>query len=197
MIDSYIARDQALAGFGAQEVTPLVEKYETASSGHAVGGFSLTDCPAPYFTSWATVAMSFFDTGYRKGGQKVVGTELVGCASSEWKIFGRGLAFCAFYVADGGPSRPGTVISDAFRNHGQDVTTPHALLVPPFTWETELPAYEDDDIYVTWLQAVPITEAEAIFALARGGEALEDLFEAEQPDLYDLGRPSMTRVPAL
>lgn len=191
MIDSYIARDRSLVGFGRPGVEPFVGKYETAESGHSVGGFAVADCPDAGLTSWSTVGASFIDTGYRTAAGKPVTSEFIGCAGSDWDRFGTGLAFCAFYVADGGQSPYGTVIQGAFHHAGADVTTPHGFIVPPFCWENEFPAYEDEDVHTTWLQVVPITAAEAAFAEARDGDALEDLFEQLQPDLFDLGRASL------
>ena len=43
---------------------------------------------------------------------------------------------------------------------------------------------------VAWLLAVPITDAEAAYAGQHGAEALEDLFERAQIDLFDLDRDS-------
>ncbi|OZD55568.1 hypothetical protein CH252_06855 [Rhodococcus sp. 06-1477-1B] len=191
MIDSYIARDRSLVGFGRPGLEPFIGKYQTAESGHSVGGFAVADCPDGGLTSWSTVGASFIDTEYRTAAGKPVTSEFVGCAGSDWERFGGGLAFCAFYVADGGPSRYGTVIRGAFQHAGADVTTQHGFIVPPFCWENEFPAYEDEDVYTTWLQVVPITDEEAAFAEARDGDALEDLFEQRQPDLFDLGRASL------
>lgn len=190
MIDSYIARDRSLTTFGRPGTDPFVGKYESAESGHSVGGFSVADCPDHGLTSWSTVGASFNDTGYRTASAKPVTSEFVGCATSDWDRFGTALAFCAFYVADGGPSRYGTVIRDAFQHAGDGITTRHGFIVAPWCWENEFPSFEDVDVYTTWLQVVPITDEEASFVAERGGDALEDLFGEREPDLFDLARAS-------
>lgn len=191
MIDSLLARDQSLAGFGRPGVEPVIGRYETAESGHSVGAFSVADCPDQGLTSWSTVGASFIDAGYRTAEGKPVTSEFIGCAGSNWDRFGTALAFCAFYVADGGPSRYGTVVRGAFQHAGTGITTQHGLIVAPFCWESDFPSYEDSDVYTTWLQVAPITNEEATFAEQRGGDALEDLFEQRQPDLFDLSRSSL------
>lgn len=49
----------------------------------------------------------------------------------------------------------------------------------------------DDDAHITWLQLVPITEAEARFVAERGADALVDLFMETQPDLFSIARASV------
>jgi hypothetical protein len=191
VINSSIARDRSLAGFARPDVDPFVGRYETRESGHVVGGFSVPDCPDAGLTSWSTVAASFFDTGYRTARGTPMTVEFVGCAGSSWDRFGTALAFCAFVVADGGPSRYGSVVRGAFSHAGPDVTTPHGFIVAPFCWQRAFAPYEDAEVHTTWMQVVPITDEEAAFAEDRTGDALEDLFERSQPDLFDLGRASL------
>jgi hypothetical protein len=71
------------------------------------------------------------------------------------------------------------------------VTTPHGFIVAPVCWQRAFAPYEDAEVHTTWMQVVPITDEEAAFAEDRTGDALEDLFERSQPDLFDLGRASL------
>lgn len=50
---------------------------------------------------------------------------------------------------------------------------------------------EDDEMVVTFLQAVPISEAEYQHVVDNGAGSLEDLFVEAQIDVYDLDRPSV------
>ena len=42
---------------------------------------------------------------------------------------------------------------------------------------------------VAWLMAVPISECEYRYAEAEGPDRLEDLFEQQQIDIFDINRP--------
>ena len=44
---------------------------------------------------------------------------------------------------------------------------------------------------VAWLQAVPISDPERDLAEREGSDSLEDLFERQQIDVFDLDRPSV------
>jgi len=191
VVDDYAALANSLAGFGRTGLDPNVGTYSTAESGHRVGGFSVADCPDEGLTSWSTVGTNRIDTGYRTASGKMVTAEFIGCAGSGWDRFGTALAFCTFFVADGGPSRYGTVVRGAFQHAGEGVSTPHGFIVAPFCWPETFPSVEDDDTYTVWLQLVPITAAEALHAEQHGGDALENVFEERQPDLFDLRRTSL------
>jgi len=47
------------------------------------------------------------------------------------------------------------------------------------------------DKKVTWLLAIPISDKERKYAETEGGEKLEELFESENVDFYDLNRQSL------
>ncbi|MBF4576521.1 suppressor of fused domain protein [Frondihabitans sp. VKM Ac-2883] len=76
------------------------------------------------------------------------------------------------------------------RGYGQDVTTPHALIWYPFGWAGDFEPLVDDETHIEWLMAIPITDAEFTFFEANDADALIDVFEANDIDLYDLGRAS-------
>ena len=69
----------------------------------------------------------------------------------------------------------------------------HIFFTQPFLWDLE--SFDFDEEYVTWLQAIPITEAELQFIEKHGAEVgaqkLEALFEEHQIDVYDFMRPSV------
>ena len=66
----------------------------------------------------------------------------------------------------------------------------HFLLVPPFLWDG-FETLEVGGQAVAWLQAVPISDRERDLAEREGSDSLEDLFERQQIDVFDLDRPSV------
>ena len=66
----------------------------------------------------------------------------------------------------------------------------HVLFISPFLWG-KLNSIEFLDRKVTWLLAVPISTKEWLFAEKEGTEALEDLFEKNDIDIFDIRRNSI------
>lgn len=66
----------------------------------------------------------------------------------------------------------------------------HVLFTSPFLWE-KLISLDFIDKKVTWLLAVPISTKELLFAEREGTEALEDLFEEKDIDIFDISRNSV------
>jgi hypothetical protein len=62
------------------------------------------------------------------------------------------------------------------------------MLISPFVWDLETQSFSGKS--VAWLQVLPISDAERDYALANGPEALEDLFQDRQIDVFDIDRPS-------
>lgn len=65
----------------------------------------------------------------------------------------------------------------------------HIMFVSPFLWHID--DLQFDDRIVTWLMALPISEKEFEYLRNNGSEALEQLFEEQQIDFYDLNRPDI------
>lgn len=71
-------------------------------------------------------------------------------------------------------------------------TAPHLLFVPPFLWDEKLnTTLQLANRLVTWLLAVPITEAEAVFGATEGSDKLENLLQEKDVAIFDLQRKSV------
>lgn len=66
----------------------------------------------------------------------------------------------------------------------------HVIFTSPFLWE-KLKTIDFPDKKVTWLLALPISTKEFLFAEKEGTEALEDLFEKNDIDIFDVRRNSI------
>lgn len=189
MIDSYEVVSRVSAGLGVTSVpTPMTRA--TKDGAKKVGMVAVPDCPQAAVTSWATVAASFFASGYRTSGGLPIGVEFIAGIDSRWDLIGNAVAACAFEIGEANKVGPGTVYRSAISNSYPQATTPHLMSVPPFLWNAFEP-YVDDDVHVTWLQLVPVTEEEAEYCLAHGFNALDDAFARAQPDLYSIQRQSV------
>jgi hypothetical protein len=85
---------------------------------------------------------------------------------------------------------PGSALPDYVREYYPSTTVPHLYFTTPFLWEGSLVSLDCGNKTVSWLLAMPISDAEIGFLTDRGDDALEDLFETHQIDIFDLNRPS-------
>ncbi|WP_134322105.1 suppressor of fused domain protein [Cumulibacter soli] len=190
MINSYEVVDRVLAGFQA-ELGEAPTTRTTPDGTRAMGILKVSDCPARGVNSWASVAASAFVTPLRTPDGRGLRVEFVAAVDGALDLFGDAVASCGFEIAPTIDVRPGTVYRDAVSNRYPEATTPHLMSVPPFTWDGRFAQYDDDEVHVTWLQLVPITDDEAALVAERGVGALEDAFMRAQPDLFAIDRASV------
>lgn len=187
MINSYEIVARVLAGFEAEPAEPPTTRT-TADGSRAVGMLKVPDSPARGVDSWATVEASAFETPFRTPDGRAVRVEFVAAVDARLDRFGDSVAACAFAIDPQNDIKPGTVYRSAVSRVYPEATTPHLFSVSPFLWNSEIAAYDDDEMHVTWLQLVPITDAEADLVAREGAGALQDVFMRAQPDLFAIDR---------
>jgi antitoxin YqcF len=170
---------------------PQVRRFDDPSGEHMVHVAVQEGVPAPALTSWGTVDMSQFHTGLPAPDDRELRIELVGVARREYTLMGHVLASCAFNVAHGLLTpHPDAIFPDAIAvNDAGDSPCRHAMLVLPFLWGDDgIPPLEKESAVTTWLQVVPITDAEKALAEADGPEALADHLQTAKVDVLDPSR---------
>ncbi|MFI5427513.1 hypothetical protein [Aeromicrobium sp. UC242_57] len=138
----------------------------TADGAKKIGMVEVADCPQAGITSWASVAASFFPTGYRTPDGRPLGVELVAGIDSRWTFMGDAVAACAFEIGEPNQVGPGTVYRGAISSQHPDATTPHLMSVPPFLWNP-FGSFSDADIHVTWLQRAGHRRRSRVLPVAR------------------------------
>ncbi|GDY33845.1 suppressor of fused domain protein [Gandjariella thermophila] len=129
----------------------------------------------------------------RDGAQFPVRVELVGACANNVDFFPNALSTAAFYVInDHLFCQPGTIFPRVIEMYDPDITMKHLMFVSPFIWGDAPHTLELPDKTVAWLLAVPIAEQERRYAETHGAEALEDLFEQAQIDIFDIDRDPVT-----
>ena len=170
--------------------TPRVRQFWDDNHESSVDILDCAGSPQPGVTSYATLGLSDYAlTQNGKGHPARV--EIVGaCAGGD--ELAHALATAAFCVIN---SRwfccPGAIFPAVLAMYKVSPTMKHILFVTPFLWEAGLPTLDLGEKKVSFLQAVPISEAELDFAEKHGPGDIEALFVRAQPDLFDLGRPSV------
>lgn len=193
MIQPHTLLHRVASSFGTDRFTQPMTR-QSPDGQKQVGITGVIDWPTPGVSSWATLSASEFPTPYRTPGGESVRVEFVAAIDARWGSIGDAIASCAFQLSESNDARPGTIYRDAIGNRNANATTPHLLSVSPFLWG-DFPPYIADNLHVTWLQLVPITEAEAQYCLEHGFAALEERFSQTQPDLYSIERLSVVETP--
>ena len=67
----------------------------------------------------------------------------------------------------------------------------HIMFVSPFLWNEKLEALNFEDKYISWLQAIPISETEYHDAQRKGERELEALLGEVEVDILNLNRHSV------
>ena len=175
-------------GGSSLKVTNFLDDSEEFS----IDLMSAADMPDSGVTTWATIGLSTYSIDIELPGQRELRVEFVAACGSEWSnLFGNAMSSCAINIIKMGAScRPGTVYPNVIGQYDGTLTMKHMMFVPVFLFQP-IPNLQIGACEVTWLQAIPISDEEFEVRKASGEDALMDVFEREQIDVFDLNRPSV------
>lgn len=170
---------------------PEITRYSDESGKRTIDVVCCANAPQEGIDSFSTVGLSDQEQCI-EGVDGSLRLELVGACRSGNEVFGSVLANAAFCsLISGWPIHPGAIFADLVNHYDASTTLEHVMFVEPFAWNEELEAIQLPDKEVLWLMMIPISEAEAAYAEKHGGEALEDLFEKNEIDVFDWERKSV------
>lgn len=72
-----------------------------------------------------------------------------------------------------------------------DFSMKHIFLTTPYMWEKSFPSLDINGKTLTWLQIIPISDAEYQYALEHGSNALDELLVLNYVSILNLNRPSV------
>lgn len=182
-----------LANFAPQRFggKPSARRYRHDSSDLWVDVVKCDGSPEGPLDSYATVGMSGFNNDFEIDGLPLR-VELTIAVRADWTLAANALAGAAFNVATGEyVCKPGIIYPNLLDGYDREVTTPHGLIWWPFAWDAEWDSVVEDGVHIEWLTVIPVTPDEAQYFADHDAEALIDIFEKQQPDLYDLSRESV------
>jgi len=175
--------------FGVEK--PPISRYWDDNHENFVNILESVNSPQNGVTSFATIGLSDHPL-ILNGKEFDARLEIVGACGSNFKNFDNVLSTAAFCVINSQWfCAPGVIFPDVLSMYDLSPTMSDLYFVPPFLWEENLRTITFEGKKIAWLLAVPISKAESAFAQEKGPEKLEDLFEKEQIDIYDLHRPSV------
>lgn len=185
--ENKIIAKTALHVFGGK---PSVSKYWDENNVSNIDMLSTVNRPYDGITSYSTIGLSDHSIEYTID-EIPLRIEIVGASTTEYEQYPNVLATCAFCIINSNFSvSHGKVFRDILKMYYPNNEMKHVLLVSPFLWE-DLKTLDFPNKKVAWLLAVPISENEYLFAQEKGTDALEELFEQEEIDIFDLERESI------
>ncbi|MEI5907330.1 suppressor of fused domain protein [Bacillus spongiae] len=185
--ENKIIAKSALEALGGK---PSVSKYWDENNVSNIDMLSTINRPYDGITSYSTIGLSDHSIEFTVEATPLR-IEIVGASDNEYDLFPNVLATCSFCIINSKFSvSPGQVFHDVVSMYYPDMEMKHILFVLPFLFEG-LRTLDFPNKKVTWLLAVPISENEYLFAQENGTDSLEDLFEQEDIDIFDLERKSI------
>lgn len=187
--------NRELARFIAQTLggTPSVREYFDDERVATINIMTCEDAPQAGVRSYSTLALSDSPLVDEDDEPLAFGVEIVAACESEAEEFVNALSTCAFnIIKDRMPVHPGAVFERVFDLYdGLSSTLSHAFFVDPVLWDEDFASKEMKTKTVAFLQLIPISDAELAFLHEKGPDALEDEFEKQQIDIFDINRPSV------
>ena len=169
---------------------PSVVKYWDDQHISHIDILSTINEPFEGISSYSTIGLSDYSIGYT-GEEKPLRVEIIGAHATENNDFPNILATCAFNVMNSKQTiSQGEVFQDIVTLYYPDSEMKHILFTDPFLW-ANLKSFELSEKTVAWLLAVPISTSEYLYSVDKGIDALEDLFEQENIDIFDIERKSV------
>lgn len=148
-----------------------------------------TNSPFDYVNSFATLGLSDYKIGLLDENNVHLGVEFVGAIASKFDKFGLIVSTCGFNIINSHfKCSPGVIFKNVIHMYYPELSMRHVLFGSPFGWQKEFETMNLTKKTVTWLHAIPISDTEMQYADRLGTDALENLFEKQQIDIYDLNR---------
>lgn len=169
---------------------PRMSRFYDDNKENSIDIVVMDNKPELYETTFATIGLCNYDIGYSVDGIPLR-VEFIGACIDEYNLFGNIISTCAFNIINSSYScSPGTVYPDVVRMYYPELNMKHVMFVSPFLWDESFTSLDFEDKHVSWLQAIPISDAEYAYVEQNGSEALENLFEQSDVDILDLNRTS-------
>jgi len=171
--------------------TPKIVRYYDNNETSNIDMYIGIDRPEAGISTYSTIGLSNHSIGMKTDDGKQLRVEFIGACGSNADQFANIISSCAFNIINSKYScEPGVVYPCVVKEYYRDIDMEHIFFTTPFLWEN-LHDMVLDEMVVTWLMAIPISDNEFIYLKENGSEALEDLFEENNIDIFDITRKSL------
>ncbi|CAD0225817.1 suppressor of fused domain protein [Chryseobacterium sp. JV274] len=122
---------------------------------------------------------------------KNIPIELLIGGYKEFELLSNILSTAGFYITKNGwECQPGSVFMRIIEMYYETSEMKHIMFVSPFLWADKLKSLELETKTVHWLMCIPISDRELDYRMENGGSALEDIFQENDIDIFDINRTS-------
>lgn len=172
---------------------PRVQEYLDANNESQIDIYIGVSQPDEDSITCATIGLHEYSIGLELEDEgKELRAEFIGMCDRQYEFYPNIVASCAFNIINSDfACKPGVVYSNVVKAFYPDCTVPHMLLTSPAYWE-DLDETITEDRVIAWLTLIPISEAEYLFLQENGSDALEDLLEENNVDIFDFYRQSLS-----
>jgi len=171
--------------------TPKVIEYNDNNKTSKINLFISANQPDEGLSSYSTIGLSEYSIDMRDKRDKELRVEFIGVCESAAIEFPNIIATCAFNIINDNYScKPGIVYPNIVKQYYKNLEMEHIYFTIPFLWDN-LDDLEFDNFVVSWLLALPISNKEFDFLKANGRDALEDLFQENDIDIFNISRKSV------
>jgi hypothetical protein len=170
---------------------PQFSRYCDKNESSFVHIMTIKDVPEKGVNFYSTIGTSEYTIGL-KVNNLPLRVELIFTIDERQEEVANILATSAFCIINSGfKCYPGAIFNDVISSYVKDTDMKHVMFVQPFLWEDSFNELRLNDKIIEWLLAVPISEKECRYAEEHGSEALEQIFEEHQIDIFNLYRKSI------
>jgi hypothetical protein len=178
------------SAFGSKQNTRIVE-YLNEDNSLQIPILICPSSPSEDSTIYATVGLSDYSM-YQDGHEFPTRLEIISAGNTDIDWLPNVISTAAFYIVQ---KRwlccPGAILVNALKGYVFDSDLKHLYFTVPFLWQDELKVVQLRTKKVTWLLAIPITDAEHEYCKKHGDEKFEEMLERNRVNVFDLTRHSV------
>lgn len=170
---------------------PKVVKYYNADESKRVHVLVSADRPQAGVTTYASVAASGFETNMKTGDGRPIRVEFIAECQASFAAMLNVVGNSALNISDGSYRvKPNMILPNVIAASDNSVRMKHCLVTVPFSWE-RLPTIVDNggDV-LAFLQLIPASESEMVYAYEHGVAALVQQLRHANVDILDIQRES-------
>jgi hypothetical protein len=168
---------------------PSVSKFWDDAHHASIDIMRVEKAPDEHISTVSTLGLSDTDIGLEADGRSLR-VELLMSYRTSQNDGENILSTCAFNVINSAmPINPGVIFPRVVELYRPSSSMVHILFSSPYLWDLQTQDFTTKK--VAWLVAIPISDAEYDLARSEGSDALENLLEERNADVFDLDRQSV------
>lgn len=168
-----------------------VQRYWDEDNKNFVDLFKCTDPTNSSVIFHGTIGVSDHpnEIAMKSGENKNVPVELLLAGYKKFDQLPNVLSTAAFYITkDKWKCQHGSVFMRMLEMYYPDLKMKHLMFTAPYLWEDKLKPLALESKTVHWLLGIPISDKELEYSKSNGSAALENVFEKNKVDIFDIDR---------